>query len=99
MRDSHQTNTGDVLRMHVVVQGRVQGVGFRYTTKNHAQALKLVGTVRNLPDGSVEIFVQGPRKTIETFFQQLQQDFAGSISSITSKECDVNHTDVNFQVL
>ena len=43
----------------VVVRGVVQGVGFRYHTLDRARALGLVGWVRNLPDGSVETWVQG----------------------------------------
>ena len=42
-----------------VVRGRVQGVGFRHHTKLRARELGLVGWVRNLPDGSVEVVAQG----------------------------------------
>jgi acylphosphatase len=42
------------------VEGRVQGVGFREACVQHAQALGLVGYVRNRRDGSVEVMLQGP---------------------------------------
>ncbi|MDD5563526.1 MAG: acylphosphatase [Thermoanaerobaculaceae bacterium] len=42
-----------------IVQGRVQGVGFRYFVVREAQALGLAGWVRNLPDGSVEVLAAG----------------------------------------
>ena len=45
--------------MHLVVTGRVQGVGFRWWAQNTARALGLAGWVHNLPDGGVEITVQG----------------------------------------
>lgn len=48
-------------RLDICVSGRVQGVGFRWHTVRQAQALGLVGWVRNLPDGSVRIVVEGPR--------------------------------------
>lgn len=46
------------------VYGRVQGVGFRYNTQRQACALKLSGYVRNLDDGSVEIWACGPRENV-----------------------------------
>jgi len=45
--------------MHIRVAGRVQGVWFRANTQKTAQDLELDGWVRNVPDGSVEIHVQG----------------------------------------
>ena len=39
-------------------EGRVQGVGFRYTVKSIAQGFDITGTVRNLPDGRVELLAQ-----------------------------------------
>jgi len=46
-------------RLHVVVEGDVQGVGFRYSTLAQAQARALAGWVRNLPDGRVEAEFEG----------------------------------------
>ena len=47
----------DLASVNLVVSGRVQGVGFRYFTSNHAKALGLSGWVRNMASGSVEIEV------------------------------------------
>jgi acylphosphatase len=47
------------------VTGKVQGVWFRKHTKLEADRLGLVGHVRNMPDGSVEGFVQGPHAALE----------------------------------
>ncbi len=44
----------------VSIRGRVQGVGFRYLTVRHAEALGLNGWVKNEPDGSVTALVAGP---------------------------------------
>ncbi|MCC6142967.1 MAG: acylphosphatase [Candidatus Hydrogenedentes bacterium] len=47
-------------RVHVLISGQVQGVGYRYSTYREARARQLTGWVRNLPDGRVEaVFVGG----------------------------------------
>ena len=51
----------------IKVTGRVQGVGFRYYTRQEATRLDLVGSVTNLSDGAVEIKVQGPTSVVITF--------------------------------
>lgn len=45
--------------------GQVQGVNFRSSTKAEADALGLTGSVRNCPDGSVEVVIEGPRTTVQ----------------------------------
>lgn len=47
------------------VTGRVQGVGFRWWARREADALGLRGTVRNCPDGSVEVIVAGDAQALE----------------------------------
>nr|WP_257210542.1 acylphosphatase [Actinomyces ruminis] len=50
--------------MHAVVSGRVQGVGFRWSCMEEGERLGLVGEVRNLDDGDVEVFAQGPADAV-----------------------------------
>lgn len=50
---------------HIFVFGFVQGVGFRHFVKSKAKELDLTGFVRNLPDGRVEVLVQGSNEKIE----------------------------------
>lgn len=57
---------------HIVVLGRVQGVGFRAFTESAAGELCLKGFSRNLPDGSVEIEVEGDREAIEVLIGRLR---------------------------
>lgn len=45
--------------IHALVSGRVQGVGFRWSCMEEGERLGLVGEVRNLPDGDVEVLAQG----------------------------------------
>jgi acylphosphatase len=54
-----------VQRRRVVVQGHVQGVFFRETTKRRALAAGVAGWVRNAPDGSVEAVFEGERESVE----------------------------------
>ena len=62
---------------HVIFRGRVQGVGFRYTARQIARQYRVAGFVRNLPDGAVEMFIQGPPQEIDNCLQDLQSEFEG----------------------
>ncbi|HYM19855.1 MAG TPA: acylphosphatase [Candidatus Kapabacteria bacterium] len=80
-------------RIHMIVRGLVQGVGFRYYTHRQAAAESVTGFVRNCSDGSVEIEAQGnedavnrliewvhrgvPRAMIENVQQQVIPTVAG----------------------
>lgn len=55
------------MRMHVVVRGRVQGVGFRWFVREAARGAKLAGWVRNRPDGGVELEAEGPVDALDAF--------------------------------
>ena len=56
-----------------IVNGRVQGVGFRYFVVREAQALGLAGWVRNLPDGRVEVLVSGDPGLVDAIEERLLQ--------------------------
>ncbi|MGL4392818.1 MAG: acylphosphatase [Fusobacteriaceae bacterium] len=58
---------------HFIVKGKVQGVGYRGFTFLIAKSHRLKGNVKNLPDGDVEIFVQGEEKTINNFKKYLKK--------------------------
>jgi acylphosphatase len=57
--------TGETVRAHAIVHGRVQGVWFRQSAFAEAQRLGLSGWVRNQSDGSVEAVFEGPRADVE----------------------------------
>lgn len=62
-----------VLRRHLIVRGRVQGVFFRAHTQEMGRKLGLSGWVRNLPDGSVEIAAEGEEEKMKEFLSFCRQ--------------------------
>lgn len=72
--------------IHVIITGRVQGIGFRARTKFFADALGLTGYVRNLSDGSVEICAQGSHEKLLILLEQVREHFHSYIQEIQSIE-------------
>ncbi len=60
-------------RMQILYSGSVQGVGFRYTVKSVANGFDITGTVRNLPNGKVELYAEGAREELEAFRQAIRE--------------------------
>jgi len=54
---------------HVFYEGRVQGVGFRYTVRQIATGYDIAGWIRNLPDGRVELLAAGDPEEVTAFLQ------------------------------
>ena len=63
----------------ITVQGRVQGVGFRYFVFKHARRQGLKGWVRNTSDGDVEAYFEGEKEQIETMLDLCKTGPVGSI--------------------
>ena len=81
-------------RLHVLIAGRVQGVGFRYATARRAQELGLNGWVRNLVDSRVEAVFEGPREILEEMLVWCQ---AGPrFASVRSVEPDWETGDAQY---
>ncbi len=57
----------DRFRLTIIYLGHVQGVGFRYTVKSVVAGFEVTGTIRNLPDGSVELVAEGEKAELEEF--------------------------------
>lgn len=71
------------IRKRVLYAGRVQGVGFRYTTHKLAQGFAVAGQVRNLPDGTVELVAEGAPDQVEGFLAAIARHMAGYIERDT----------------
>lgn len=63
----------------IVYSGRVQGVGFRYTARRIARRHAISGFVRNLPDGTVELVVDGAGDESSRFLEALAESMFGNI--------------------
>ncbi|BAY46722.1 putative acylphosphatase [Scytonema sp. HK-05] len=61
------------VRAHVIISGRVQGVGYRYATVDTATQLGLTGWVRNLPDDRVEAVFEGKQGVVEQMIRWCYQ--------------------------
>jgi len=58
---------------HVFFEGRVQGVGFRWTVKNLARGYDVTGWVKNLPDGRVEMQASGDGDEVDAFIEAIEE--------------------------
>lgn len=65
--------TSHLSRCHCLFSGRVQGVGFRYTARNLALNFDVAGFVRNLPDGRVELVIEGTPREVEAYLAALSE--------------------------
>ena len=70
------------MRRHHFYSGRVQGVGFRFTAQRIAQGCSVTGWVQNLPDGRVELMVEGDSEEVEAFVSRLAEAIADNIDSV-----------------
>ena len=86
--------------MIVHYSGHVQGVGFRYTAKTVATGFEIVGTVRNLPDGRVELVVEGTRPELEAYRSALRDaGLAGFIRDEHVEWTEVQNQFRNFEIV
>lgn len=90
---------GTSVRRRTVVRGRVQGVGFRASCGREATRLGLAGSVRNLPDGSVEVVAEGPADAVAELIAWCRQGprFAQVDHASTTEE--PVRSDVHFRIL
>ncbi len=72
-------------RRTYLFSGHVQGVGFRYTTHNIAQRHNVFGYVRNLPDGRVELVMEGEEREMDVVVKDLRQRMQDYVDNIESQ--------------
>ena len=82
-------------RLRIYYSGRVQGVGFRFTVKQLARGFEVIGTVRNLLDGRVELQAEGEKAELEEFRKAIQDSELGSL--IRQEEAGVSEARNEFR--
>ena len=85
-------------RRQVVYSGHVQGVGFRYTTQSIARGFEVVGYVRNMPDGRVELVAEGSPDQLDGFLQAITDRMSGHIHETVSDVRPANDEFARFQI-
>jgi acylphosphatase len=83
---------------HIIFSGRVQGVGFRFTAHRTAGRYRLTGYVRNLPDGTVEMFAQGATQDIDYCIRDIQDSLAGHVRETRAVEVPPDPTYTDFRI-
>lgn len=87
-------------RVHIIVSGLVQGVGFRMFVQREASARSLSGWTRNLADGTVEIEAQGSSGLVDELLRQSRIGPArSSVTSIKVREMAIDAADRGFRIL
>lgn len=84
----------------VFYEGRVQGVGFRYSVRRMALGYDVRGSVRNLPDGRVELQVSGDRAEVAAFLEEIRESaLAGHITAEQTHPIEVDQPFKGFQIV
>jgi len=83
---------------HVIFAGQVQGVGFRFTAHRIAGRYGLSGWVRNLRDGTVEMFAQGSSEDIDGCIRDIEESFGGYVTETRVQEAAIEPDRRDFRI-
>ena len=85
--------------LKLVVSGKVQGVGFRYSVKQWADENSLFGSVKNLPNQTVLVDIYGTDQMLKSFLKWLNFDSGYIIEEIKEEWSDIDNFVDNFQII
>jgi acylphosphatase len=86
-------------KLYAIVHGRVQGVGFRYSTISKARQLNITGYARNMMDGNVEVVAEGPHEKLNILLQWLYEGPSMSyVTNVDYKFTDYSGSFKNFNI-
>ncbi len=89
-----------MLAKRVIFEGRVQGVGFRYTVKDLSRGFEVCGWVKNVPDGTVELQVMGDTEEVESFIKEIAEEssVAHHIRNLTAMKIPLMENCEGFRI-
>jgi acylphosphatase len=85
-------------RREIRFSGRVQGVGFRYTTRDIATRFRVTGFVQNMHDGRVLLVVEGEHQEIDNFLNALRSETQRNIRGEESTTMPVTNEYIEFSI-
>lgn len=86
-------------RIRAIISGRVQGVSYRASTAAEAHRLGLVGWVRNLRNGGVELEAEGPSEAVDAFLTWCQDGPpVAKVTGVAVEAIDVTGADTEFRI-
>ena len=87
------------VRLHILVQGNVQGVGYRWFLRSLANRLGISGWVRNLYSGDVELEAQGEKTPLESFLKELRggHEYA-QVAAVKTRDLPVQSESAGFYI-
>ena len=88
-----------MVRKAIMVKGYVQGVGFRYRAYNAANMYRVTGWVRNNPDGSVSMEMQGSEEAIDKVVETICGGRYVEIDDVEVKRMDVVPDEMGFEIV
>jgi acylphosphatase len=88
----------NLIARHIIFKGRVQGVGFRFTTHRIANRHHVTGFVRNLPDGTVEMLAQGTPDDVNECMRDIEESFIGYIKQVEASDVPADSQYINFKI-
>ena len=83
---------------HIIFSGRVHGVGFRFTAQRIALRYELTGCVKNLPNGSVEMFAQGSPEALADALRDIGETFGSCIRDTNIQDLPTNPNLQSFNI-
>ena len=85
-------------RRDLLYSGRVQGVGFRYTTREIADRFAVAGYVQNLPDGSVRLVAEGETNELDRFLAAVGAELERYLTDVRSRVAEATGEFASFQI-
>lgn len=99
MGSTSERDAREIVRRRVVYHGRVQGVGFRMTAASIARGFEVVGFVRNLPDGTVELEAEGIPQQVDSLLSAIQTQFREHLRDSASALAAPKANEDEFRIL